>query len=315
MGKRTTSQMAGLVRELLIAAGLPAVAAGRFSAHSAKATVLSWAAKFGASSGLRRLLGGHAKVKDRVVLEYSRDALAPAMIFVAELYSAIRAGRFLPDATRSGRFANAAPRTPLVRAGREPQEDRWPSAERSAASGTAAAHGPRLPLEEAWGEWTLAAAGAEEISPEATPQGAEASAHGSLPDGGAGSGESPHDTVSDRGTDTESEPQSVAATSDGEGSRASIPSSSPTGECSEAELASEEDRGAACCAVVTIAAADVEEGGPDSDDASPDPSVPAGATMDVQDMWAWAATTRRVVQHSTMLTYHVTDTDRTGYLL
>ena len=40
------------------------------------ATALSWAAKPRLGHGLRRLLGGHAKLGDLSMLEYSRDALA-----------------------------------------------------------------------------------------------------------------------------------------------------------------------------------------------------------------------------------------------
>ncbi len=46
------------------------------TSHSCKATVLSWAAKFGMEVGTRIFLRGHAKPKDRSVLEYSRDAMA-----------------------------------------------------------------------------------------------------------------------------------------------------------------------------------------------------------------------------------------------
>ena len=46
------------------------------SSHSSKATMLSWPAKSGAKMEGRRLLGGHAKPGQKVLLEYSRDALA-----------------------------------------------------------------------------------------------------------------------------------------------------------------------------------------------------------------------------------------------
>jgi len=53
---------------------------------------------------LRRLLGGHAEPKERMVLEYSRDALAPALHALTLLLADIKVGRFNPDADRSGRF-------------------------------------------------------------------------------------------------------------------------------------------------------------------------------------------------------------------
>eukprot|EP00971_Amphidinium_carterae_P017671 348120-Amphidinium_carterae.1 len=45
--------------------------------HSLKATLLSWSAKRGLPSNLRRLLGQHRKAKDMSVASYARDELAP----------------------------------------------------------------------------------------------------------------------------------------------------------------------------------------------------------------------------------------------
>ena len=71
--KRSTSAMTKLVREILASAGVP-IDGCRYTSHSGKATCLSWAAKFGLNHGFRRLLEGHAKLKDLSVLE---TALAP----------------------------------------------------------------------------------------------------------------------------------------------------------------------------------------------------------------------------------------------
>ena len=84
--------MAIAVRESLIAAGIPASEAPKYSAHSGKATFLSWCAKFGLSIGTRRLLGGHADPKGQMALEYSRDALAPMMREAEKVLEAIIRG-------------------------------------------------------------------------------------------------------------------------------------------------------------------------------------------------------------------------------
>jgi hypothetical protein len=54
---------------------------------------------------MRRILGGHAKVGDRTIAEYSRDELAEPLRMVELLYTWIRASEFLPDANRSGRWS------------------------------------------------------------------------------------------------------------------------------------------------------------------------------------------------------------------
>ena len=89
--------------------------------HSAKSTLLSWAAKAGMRHGWRRLLGGHAAGKDKSMLEYSRDALAQPLRELEQLLGAVRDGRFKPDATRSGRWAGTPP------PGQPVQEHRTPA--------------------------------------------------------------------------------------------------------------------------------------------------------------------------------------------
>jgi len=98
----TTAASSLLKAELLEGHGLDARA---FGTHSGKATVLSWLSKAGVGKGTRRLLGGHATEKDQSLLEYSRDALAGPLRDVELFYKRIAAGAFLPDATRSGRWA------------------------------------------------------------------------------------------------------------------------------------------------------------------------------------------------------------------
>ena len=75
-----------------------------FGTHSCKATLLSWLAKAGVSKGTRRMLGGHADIRDRSMLEYSRDALAGPLEELAIMLERIAEGCFDPDTTRSGRW-------------------------------------------------------------------------------------------------------------------------------------------------------------------------------------------------------------------
>ena len=93
--------------EFLIERGLGAAEASECGTHSCKATLLSWCAKGGVKSEHRRLLGGHARPKERQVLEYSRDDLAAPLLQLDLLLTKIRDGEFDPDADRSGRWAEA----------------------------------------------------------------------------------------------------------------------------------------------------------------------------------------------------------------
>ena len=77
----------------------------RYSAHSCKTTLLSWAAKAGMPKAARRILGSHAKAGDRTVAEYSRDELAEPLRLVNLMLGWIAAGQFIPEANRSGRWA------------------------------------------------------------------------------------------------------------------------------------------------------------------------------------------------------------------
>eukprot|EP00971_Amphidinium_carterae_P163909 3249356-Amphidinium_carterae.2 len=51
----------------------------KLGSHSLKATILSWAAKWGMSSDIRRALGQHFNLQDRSVDVYSRDQVAPCL--------------------------------------------------------------------------------------------------------------------------------------------------------------------------------------------------------------------------------------------
>ena len=58
---------------------------------------------------LRRILGGHARPKEQMVLEYSRDSLAAPLAALDRVLLQIRRGKFDPDASRSGRWGAAPP--------------------------------------------------------------------------------------------------------------------------------------------------------------------------------------------------------------
>ena len=79
----------------------------RASTHSAKATLLSWAAKRGFTIEDRLMLGYHS-IPGSIALTYSRDAAARGLRLLEGLLSEVRVGSFLPDTTRSGRFPGAA---------------------------------------------------------------------------------------------------------------------------------------------------------------------------------------------------------------
>ncbi len=72
--------------------------------HSAKATILSWAAKAGLPHNVRNLLGAHALQGEVIMITCSRAALAAPMRQLEKLYAAIRAGSVDPDLTKLGRW-------------------------------------------------------------------------------------------------------------------------------------------------------------------------------------------------------------------
>ena len=75
----------------------------RLSAHSLKATTLSYAAKFGLSAETRLQLAYHVG-GFKMLHTYSRDAAAQPLLELERVLHAIRDGSFRPDSTRSGRF-------------------------------------------------------------------------------------------------------------------------------------------------------------------------------------------------------------------
>jgi hypothetical protein len=79
----------------------------RVGTHSLKSTCLSWCAKHGVPVEVRRHLGYHASADELSTLVYSRDAAALPLRELERVLGDIRSGAFLPDVSRSGRFATA----------------------------------------------------------------------------------------------------------------------------------------------------------------------------------------------------------------
>ena len=65
--------------------------------HSAKATLLHWAAVYGLSTETRARLGYHATAEGGSVKSYSRDILASPVAELSEMLGAIRRGEWKPD--------------------------------------------------------------------------------------------------------------------------------------------------------------------------------------------------------------------------
>jgi hypothetical protein len=82
----------------------PVLSTQVFGTHSLKATVLSWAAKFGVPVRVRRTLGYHIASDDTSCFTYGRDNQSEPLRWVERVLEAIRSGQFVPDQTRSGRF-------------------------------------------------------------------------------------------------------------------------------------------------------------------------------------------------------------------
>ena len=99
-----TLEFAAALRAVLRGAGIDDASLGNVGAHSLKATTLSWMAKAGIDRDTRRVLGYHIRQDERSMEAYSRDSLAGPLRSLSSVVRDIAAGRFLPDATRSGSF-------------------------------------------------------------------------------------------------------------------------------------------------------------------------------------------------------------------
>ena len=79
----------------------------RVSSHSLKATLLSWASKSGMSAADRAILGRHSSAYLESSAVYARDLAFGAVHRLQEVLRKNHCGEFLPDAPRSGYFANS----------------------------------------------------------------------------------------------------------------------------------------------------------------------------------------------------------------
>ena len=101
----SSDEMGRWVRMLLERHGI-SLDGRKITSHSCKSTLLSYMAKFGCGITTREILGGHVSHL-KSVLTYSRDGLAGPLRELEQVLESIRGGKFFPDASRSGRFANA----------------------------------------------------------------------------------------------------------------------------------------------------------------------------------------------------------------
>ena len=99
----SASEAGGWLRKILFGRKEP-LPDRRVSAHSMKATMLSFAAKFGLDAETRLQLAYHVG-GFKLLHTYSRDAAAQPLLQLEKVLKAIHEETFRPDSTRSGRFA------------------------------------------------------------------------------------------------------------------------------------------------------------------------------------------------------------------
>eukprot|EP00435_Cladocopium_sp_Y103_P043820 s3521_g12.t1 len=106
LGRRLTTSEANLwLKEVLVRGGLSAGQAARYSTHSCKATVPTWASKFGGfSMDERRMLTHHMDGNSMMPLTYSRDNLTALHSRIFRMLAAIRNGEFTPDESNAARI-------------------------------------------------------------------------------------------------------------------------------------------------------------------------------------------------------------------
>eukprot|EP00435_Cladocopium_sp_Y103_P008726 s3736_g2.t1 len=101
----TTAEANAWMKEVLVRSGLDAKQAAKFSTHSCKATLATWAGKFGGfSMDERRLLTHHMDASNVMPLTYSRDNLTALHSRLYRMIAAIRNGEFSPDDTNAARI-------------------------------------------------------------------------------------------------------------------------------------------------------------------------------------------------------------------
>eukprot|EP00435_Cladocopium_sp_Y103_P063621 s123_g25.t1 len=106
LSRRLTTAEANMwLKEVLMRAGLTQAQACKYSTHSCKATVPTWAGKFGGfSMDERRLLTHHMEAGALMPLTYSRDNVTALQSRVFRMLAAIRNGEFSPDDSNARRI-------------------------------------------------------------------------------------------------------------------------------------------------------------------------------------------------------------------
>ena len=105
-----TAHVAGIwLTNLLRAGGAASQEIVGYGTHSCKATLLSWAAKFGLDANTRARLGYHSRgAGGTEFVVYARDTMAQPLRDLNRVLDQVRSGEFNPDATRSGYFRNTS---------------------------------------------------------------------------------------------------------------------------------------------------------------------------------------------------------------
>ena len=88
----TSEEGSDFLRAIL---NVPKKSGRRISSHSLKSTTISWASKFGIPMESRAILARHTVL-------YSRDLQTPVLREYTAMLAAVKAGGFVPDASRSG---------------------------------------------------------------------------------------------------------------------------------------------------------------------------------------------------------------------
>lgn len=106
LDRRLTTAEANLwLKEILLRTGLPMSEACKYSTHSCKATIPTWAGKFGGfSMDERRMLTHHMDGSSVMPLTYSRDNLTALHSRIFRMLTAIRNYEFDPDASNAARI-------------------------------------------------------------------------------------------------------------------------------------------------------------------------------------------------------------------
>lgn len=100
----TTEEAATWLRQLFAMSNCPLKFGRPFGTHVLKKTLLSWLAKAGAPTGVRRTAGYHIAADEHTTFLYGRENMAEPLRWIQTVLQAIRDGVFMPDATRSGRL-------------------------------------------------------------------------------------------------------------------------------------------------------------------------------------------------------------------